>query len=680
MACPLVRVSLAARRLWISIRSLSQSLTASSAQLSDDSDGVPSQVSQVLSSATSPFSYRQLPSGLSRTDPMAPLSRKELQRYDAARDSGQKAAEFVSSRWRASHTGPSDIRAQYKTEKKPRGMSEESLCYLISKRRTSRALKMFNRLTEKGVNVSIESQNRLLDLLCYYGLGNTWVTARAGDEVSGWVETENEAKREKQVETLIEIEGSHVTSENLPAEESGGCRLWSGECAASKFFKEMSEKDVGTYEVLIAGMVRFDAFNEAMDVYRQMRRAGLQPSVGTYNILIGAVNKKTKNSLDVATELLSQMSEGDNPVKPNSQTLTVTVKALSLLVRENIDFVLQIWREITEAGVRPSLAGYTALLSFFVDNGQVGIIYTIVDHLERDPSPLHKITEESDSEFFRLASTAALELQDVSLAERLYALSLRGSAGIIGNPSGFFTKLLIIIARFGSASAFLRHYRQCVPSVFIPPDWAYSNFLLSCKHRGESAEATYLWNHAVRMRVNLSPGFVDRALQAVTSHVPPALDQDEVFRTTVAILECMDEMELTPTRNSMGGAVRLYTAVQPFQDVMEFVHKCVEKRWSLSYWSLCQLLEQCIRRRDVDSMLAVVRILVNDKYEVKQWHQQQIRRHMTLNAKEEHELKGLLQTQVRTLPIGHLPQSIDETDDHTRTMKLWSGSGIETQV
>ena len=604
-------------------------MIAPATDLTDDRHGGPNEVCRVLSAAVSPFSDRQLPSGLSRIDPMAPLSRKESQRFDTARDSGQKAAEYVSSRWPALPS-PSDIAIHKNKEKKVKGMGEEALCRLIRKRRTSRALKMFNQLTERGVPVSVASQNMMLDLLAYYGLGNTWVSDSQGKETSSWIDTATGTVKEKPVLDYSDKQGSE------------SCRVWSKDCAANKFFNGMVEKNVESYETLIAGMVKFNAVSEAMDVYRDMRQAGLQPSVGMYNILISAVNGNTKDALQAVTGLLSQMSEGEPPVKPNSQTLTAAVKSLTQLDRQNCDFVLQLWREITETGVRPTLAGYGTLLGSFMDNGQVGIIYTIVDHLERDPSPLHKISEEGDGEFFRLASTAALELQDVSLAERLFALSVHGSSGAIGNPSGFFTKLLIIIARFGSVSAFLRHYRQCVPSVFIPPDWAYSNFLLSCKHRGESAEAAYLWNHAVQMGVHTSPSLIDQALQAVSSRVPSLVDQDEVFRTMVAILDSMSAKQLTPTRNSMGGAVRLYTAVRPFEDVMNFVSDCVEKGWSISYWSLCQLLQQCIGRHDVDSMLTVVRILVSDGYEVKQWHQQQIRQHMTLNGKAEAELQELL--------------------------------------
>lgn len=628
MACRLIRIPEFIRCFRTSGRTLSQSMIAPATDTGNTRDRGPNEVCRVLTATVSPFSDRQLPSGLSRIDPMAPLSRKESQRCDAARESGQKAAEYVSSRWPASPL-PSNTAIHKEKDKKVRGICEEALCRLISKRRTSRALKMFNKLMERGVPVSVESQNMMLDLLAFYGLGTTWVSDSQRKETGSWVDTE----------TGI-IQDNPMLAYNNQEKES--YRVWSEDCAASKFFNGMTEKNVESYETLIAGMVKFNAVSGALGVYRDMRQAGLQPSVGMYNILISSIDGNTESALQVVIGLLSQMSEGKPPVKPNSQTLTAVVKALTQLDRQNCYIALQLWREITETGVRPTLAGYGTLLGSFMDNGQVGIIYTIVDHLERDPSPLHKISDEGDGQFFRLASTAALELQDVSLAERLFSLSVHGSSGSIGNPSGFFTKLLIIIARFGSVSAFLRHYRQCVPSVFIPPDWAYSNFLLSCKHRGESAEAAYLWNHAVQMNVHISPSFIDQALQAVSSCVPSLVDQDEVFKTMVTILDLMASMQLTPTRNSMGGAVRLYTAVRPFEDVINFVRDCVEKRWSISYWSLCQLLQQCIGRHDVDSLLTVLRVLVSDGYEVKQWHQQQIRQHMALNGEEDKELQELL--------------------------------------
>ncbi|XP_062514043.1 small ribosomal subunit protein mS39-like [Corticium candelabrum] len=581
-----------------------------------------------------------MPAGLSRIDPMAPLSRKEVRRYEAARISGQKAAEYVASRWDVMKLSLTDERvnerAKREMKRKSRGRSEKALRYLIDKRRTSRAVKMFQRLRSDDVQVSVECQNRLLDLLCFYGLKDDSL-------IDNWSKEDGEINTKSKIEEKETVDDIERLSER---QETTAFLHWQhGNRAASKFYDQMTEKNVETYEIMIASKVRFSLFEEAMDIFRQMRRLSLQPRIATYNSLIRASGASTKNNLDVVTELLSQMSTNEDPIKPDSITLTVIVKAISNAGKQNGNFLLQIWREITEAGVTPTLAAYSALLSFCVRNDQVGIIYTIVDHLERDPSPLQKIVEEDDFDFFGLASPAVLDLQDVSLAERLYALFLRGSPIAFANPSRFLTDLLTVIARFGSASMFLRHYRQCVPSIFIPTEYAYSKFFLSCKHRGESAEAAFLWNHAVHMNVSLTPGLVDQALQAVTSYVPSPLDQSGVFRTTLLILDCMDEMELTPTRNSVGGAIRLYAEVQPFEEVMDFMTKCVAKKWSASYWSLCLLLEECIRRQDVDNMLLVVRILVNDGYEVKQLHQQQLRQQLSLNAREEEELEGLLYMQ-----------------------------------
>lgn len=564
----------------------------------------PEAVIRALAQSLALVDERRLPHSRSTVDGMAPGTSLQARQLHLAEQQGRKAADWVLNRYK--HTTGHLIHSNSK--EKTKGTHEASLRSLIQRRRTSRAIKMYNKLKEQEIRVSLETQNELLDLLAFYGVGNPW---RKNEERSKTLRMSKDSRQ-----------GSGV---NVVDGESGmWCRVWDPSCQAEKFFEEMVEKNAVTYEIMIGGMAAFNACDKAMAMYGEMKKMGFHPSITTCNTLIRIVSTgKTRgdqyDSKHALFEILSDMTQSNPPIKPSSMTLLTLLKACGTFGENQTDYAMQIMHELTEIGVKPSMACYHTLLQIHCAAGKPGVLYTIVKCLEQSPSCLLDVSDEEDLLLFELAASVAYTLGDTGLSERLFALTQQTVIPPLADVRQFLKSILRNLSRYGSFESFFHHYCLAVPRLFVPEPNTYVNFLVTCRNKGKSVEAVRLWKDIVRAHLDIS-GLVNVALLGICSRVPDDVDKENVFQCIQSILSHSETAQIAPSRNGVGAVLNVYMKTKPFDEVMALFRKCQCRQWVVSYTAVIELLEMCIREGQVDSSLEVMRAMAVDAQVVKPEH------------------------------------------------------------
>lgn len=604
-------------------------------------------VIRALADSISSVSERRLPLSLSRTDEMAPVTSVQARKLPTAEEQGRKAAEWVLSRY--SHISHRLFNSN--SQKKVKRATEESLRCLIERRRTSRAMKMYNKLKEREVKVCVDTQNRLLDLLAYYGLGNPWVTrGERTDKLRKSQDSEMSVRTETDKSESNGLKHDSLDDVNRKQDDRGLNRVWDHDCRAEKLFEEMRERDAATYEIMIAGMVSFSAYDKAMATYHQMRELGLQPTVSTYNILFGVLGHPEVHLAarkDVVFGLLSDMADADPPLKPTGLTLLALLKVCHTFGHKHADSALRVMREMTDVGVQPSLACYHTLLKLHCADGKPGVVYTIVKCLEQSVSSLYDISNEEDFLFFELAASVAYTLGDASLSERLFALTQRTDVPPLADVCRFLKSILRNLSRNGSFESFFHHYCLVVPSQFVPDSSAYVNFLVTCRNKKKSQEAVRLWNDIVTGDLDVS-GLINVSLLGVCSQTPNETNREAVLLCIQSILNQSEALAVVPSRNGVGAVLHLYMRTKQLDEVMVFFTECQCKHWPFSYSTVVELLEMCGREGHIGYSLSVASAMADDKQLVKNEHFQTIINSGVL-ADEQMENIKILQRQMAAL-------------------------------
>ncbi|KAM4673555.1 small ribosomal subunit protein mS39 isoform 4-T5 [Amazona ochrocephala] len=274
------------------------------------------------------------------------------------------------------------------------GVSEEALKERIRLRRVKESVDLFDQLVQAGTPVPLETTNSLLDLLCFYGDGESTQ------------EKEEEAKPEEAKEDLEEP-GVNASEKKAPKRQfrrgfqSSGPR-WRENNNAERIFKVMPERNAHSYCTMIRGMVKHGAFVKAYDMYidllNERHKVELHPSGIISEVLDDVENRSFTpqdpddanffntamqaccdlKDISLAYRLNKAMEKGDNWKFLNMERLNIYwSKFFSLLcMMEQIDVVLKWYKEMSCSLFYPNPKNILELLQAL----------DAANHLERIPS------------------------------------------------------------------------------------------------------------------------------------------------------------------------------------------------------------------------------------------------------------------------------------------------------
>uniref|UniRef100_A0A8C2Y7Q6 Small ribosomal subunit protein mS39 n=1 Tax=Coturnix japonica TaxID=93934 RepID=A0A8C2Y7Q6_COTJA len=164
------------------------------------------------------------------------------------------------------------------------GVNEEALKERINLRMVKASVDLFDQLLQAGTPVSLETTNSLLDLLCFYGDGESTQ------------EKESEEKEEKE-----DLEESEI----------------------------MPERNAHSYCTMIRGMVKHGASAKAYDMYTDLLNDRHKADVHTFNALITAVpflKDRFLERWELIKMFLTHMAQQE--VQPNVRTFNAVLKTL----------------------------------------------------------------------------------------------------------------------------------------------------------------------------------------------------------------------------------------------------------------------------------------------------------------------------------------------------------------
>ncbi|KAJ8922045.1 hypothetical protein NQ315_008686 [Exocentrus adspersus] len=327
-------------------------------------------------------------------------------------------------------------------------VTENDLKQTIEDVQVADAVIVYKALKSKGVKVSKETEQSLLDLLCYFNSEDTL--------------------SEEFIEERWFMQSSRSKERHR--------KIWKDGNLAEEIFISIENPTAEAYSTIIQGMTKHFQVTRAWELYEEAQNKGLVLSTNTYNSLIRVVNF-LKEQYDMRWVLIVNLLTDMNKLglKPNLATLNAILQALSTMGGGNAakDNALKTLREFKKLGIEPSLGSYYFLLvTFCKERGPKStILYDIMAHIENKE---HKIRDLSDTNFFVTAMDVCRNhLNDVEMAKRVdRLLHIGNNYDLIGDSykeSIYYRHYFILLVTYVPLDEFMNQtYDKLVPNIYVP--------------------------------------------------------------------------------------------------------------------------------------------------------------------------------------------------------------------
>ncbi|CAI9543096.1 unnamed protein product [Staurois parvus] len=398
---------------------------------------------------------------------LTPKSMSDSITFSMSKESGRNAAKYIvnmypnlfESQLAEPHIPllmPETVQPQIE------GICEEALTERVKLRKVKESVDLYDQLLQAGTPPSLETTNRLLDLLCFYG-----------DREPSSESQPNESDQENENTIDQKYPYSKFKSE---------VKSWRDNNNAERIFNLMPEKDEHSFRTMIRGMVKHGASSKAFDMYTDLLNNRLTGDVHTFNALITAASRVKNDSQEKWTlilDLLNQMTQ--QKVQPNLHTFNSVLKSLKKTGLVRIAF--PILMEMKALNIEPSLGTFSHFIGTFSKsrNGLqcADILDKILQHIE---GKSFTAQDPDDANFFASAMQVCVDIKDLELAYRVDALRNTGDnwkfVGSRVAQSHYYTRLFNIICLQENIDGVLKWYRENVPSRYIP----YTDGILDVLH------------------------------------------------------------------------------------------------------------------------------------------------------------------------------------------------------
>ncbi|XP_010023105.1 PREDICTED: pentatricopeptide repeat domain-containing protein 3, mitochondrial, partial [Nestor notabilis] len=419
------------------------------------------------------------------------------------------------------------------------GVSEEALKERIHLRRVKDSVDLFDQLVQAGTPVSLETTNRLLDLLCFYGDGESAQ------------EKEAEAKKEEAKEDLeeakedLEEAGMNASEQKAPkrrfqrGSQSSGPR-WRENNNAERIFKIMPERNAHSYCTMIRGMVKHGAFLKAYDMYIDLLNERHKADVHTFNALISVVPHLKDRFLErweLAKDFLNHMAQQE--VQPNLLTFNALLKTLRRCGGIGRSMSLLVIKEMEALDIEPSLATYEHLLFMFyrgVELHPSGIISEVLDDVEkRSFTP----QDPDDANFFMTAMQACCDLKDIKLAYRLNKAMEKGDNWkflSMDRLNIYWSKFFSLLCMMEQIDVVLKWYKEMSCSLFYPTPKNMLDLLQALDAANHLERIPSVWEDVKQMGLNRRPELLEEILSLMSRDQHP----DEIQQ---AFAKCAEDIK-----------------------------------------------------------------------------------------------------------------------------------------
>ncbi|XP_068745471.1 small ribosomal subunit protein mS39-like isoform X1 [Montipora capricornis] len=587
---------------------------------------------------------------------LLPRSKAKQEACLAAKQSGCEAAAFVISRCPGSfplrEPNPVWISGLAKAAD---SKSEKDLKYFIQANDAKNAILAFERLKEQGIEVSLDSQNDLLDLAAQH-LGN--IPAKQvlafGEVTLGSIESEGK-KMESLEEDLLSdseldedrdlgISGQERSNGTITedGDKNPGTSEWRNDNYAMEMFDSMETKNGKTYEVMVLGFLKYRSYKDAYNLFREMRQLGFQASLFTYNLLLRAISKSRQFDFkwDRAKELIQSMGE-EPVVLPDLKTYNTLMKvAVVSPETDNMsktDLALGILRDMMAAGLEPTLESYNQLIraeyvKHWEKKKQIResndyrmkakeavspmILNKVITHLESLPK-LPPLRDPDDAFFFRSAMSAALLCLDSKLAIRVYKLvEKEDNIRYLGDKHGLFYSafLLALTSTDTDFSVIYDYYKEIVPHRFRPKEHIYTSLFNLAHRTNNPGIVKRFYDDMRKYRVQLTMQVATALFRAMGGAKDPKHIEANV-PLMLDVLRWMKMYRVEITHVHITQLIRMLCRNNQLEDAWQALNMFAKNKVPIpTYTALNDILVKASQEKDEDKVKAIFEMMAKYGY------------------------------------------------------------------
>ncbi|XP_067127711.1 small ribosomal subunit protein mS39 [Centruroides vittatus] len=495
---------------------------------------------------------------------LIPVSNVSKRTYALAKESGKKAARFFLEKYPDSfENNPAQpvIEAFIAPEKitEDTEVTEIMLINCIKQYEVNNSITVYNNLKRKGIEVSQESEQLLLELLCFYN--------------------GQEPPPEEYLESQwLQRKGDSETR-----------RLWRQDNLADQIFNDMKEKDAKAYCAFIQGLCKYYQANRAYSLYEEMREKNLCPNVETYNSLISICPFLKENSearWEMVKQLLFEMAE--EGLMPNLYTMNAVLDVVSRFgrIQNAKSLSLEVLAEMKHLNIVPSLGTWYYMLTIFCkEKGPPSpILYEIMEYIEGKE---FEICHPKDVYFFVTAmDVCCYHLVDKELAYRIHDLLQHGNNYIlIGDSykeSIFYRLFFQLLCHTENIDILFENYNKYVPNIYTPEPSVMEELINAVNLGGEFHYLPQLWsdiitfNHADRERI----------VQSILSVMACTKQNEELQKQFITIAWDIKERIDSQDENRVN---RIYWTGQMLDNIIEI---CLNGNDLAKVWEIMKKLEE----------------------------------------------------------------------------------------
>ncbi|CAH1987692.1 unnamed protein product [Acanthoscelides obtectus] len=438
---------------------------------------------------------------------LIPMSNMGKRTFAMAQESGRKAAHWI----RKEHADLFNHREADPVIKaflpvvsfnEQSDITEDNLKQVIDDVLVSEAQLAYKLLKDKGVDISEETRQALLELLCY---------TNDTDILS---------------EEFIEERWFRQTTKSKEKQR----KIWKDNSLAEEIFISIENPTAETYSAMIQGMCKYFQVDKAWHLYEESQEKGLILTSDAYSSLLRVVNF-LKESFEMkwalTEELLQKMNEAK--VKPNLTTLNSALHSVSTMGggKNQKDLALKVLKEFKGLGIEPSLGSwYYILITFCKERGPIStVLHDIMPEIENKE---HHCLDLSDTYFFVTAmDICRSQLNDVELGRRVHKLLHFGNNyNLIGDSykeSIYYRHYFGLMMNNMPFEEFMQNiYNMLVPNIYVPEPGVMAEVLKQVDLNGSVEYVAQLWSDMIIFDHINRENLIESILNILDSNKPEA--------------------------------------------------------------------------------------------------------------------------------------------------------------
>ncbi|CAF0934814.1 unnamed protein product [Brachionus calyciflorus] len=291
------------------------------------------------------------------------INPNDVRRSYLSKASGIKAAKFMIEKYPEAFM-KDDCVPHVKSFFPKYEFSEEELKYptenliysLMSWGKLSLAYDSYLKCKDQNIEVSEECKHVLLDLLS--------------------INNSNDSKEKVPIMEEWYLKGQTRDMESKPRYIPANTWVKGGK--AEQMFNELKSKSAASYCSLIKGMTKYNDAENATTLYNEMKHYNLTPDLNTINSMIKIISLSPPEvTNDKKIEIMLQrLNEIKNyGMLPNLKTFNTCfelIKSFNLFQR-SVPLTLDLFKEMQNLKIEPSLSTYSHIVSIFYPNRDIGV-------------------------------------------------------------------------------------------------------------------------------------------------------------------------------------------------------------------------------------------------------------------------------------------------------------------